>query len=104
VVGKRGRKVVEIQIGVCSKRQHLASELENDLYHWAVTNKENLLMTAEVYLKQYQFSYNQVLKILGDDKKLRKFMLLHTQIVGGELVGILNPTAYIAKSLGWGKK
>lgn len=52
-------------------------------------------------LNNYRFSRAQQQEILADPDKLNKFMQLDGEIAHGIRPDVLDPTAYIAASLGW---
>lgn len=104
VVSKIGRKVSEIQIAVKSKLQIETSQRDDDLYNWATTDNKSFVASCEGAMEEYSFTIQQEAKILKDSKLLRKFMLLHTQFKEGAISNVSNPTAYMAQSLGFGKK
>ena len=62
-----------------------------------------LLQTAIQLLKNYTFTRKQSDDILTNRELLIKFLEVESKVANGQHKA-KNPTAYIAKSLGWGGK
>ncbi len=104
VIGKKGKKVTDLQFVVKTPERIAQEAVESELYQWSLLTEEELRRTCEQLLDSYQFSTKQVKAILSDGMLIRKFMLLDSQLVNGEIKGVRNATAYLAQSLGFGKE
>lgn len=103
IVKKQRKRVMGLQFLIKSKVQDEAGVMEEDLKAWAKEDYTTYIESAHVLLEDYDFTSIQKKRILMNAKKLQTFMRLHSQLLNGDFGQILNPTAYMAQSLGFGK-
>lgn len=99
---KEGKKILELTFSVKSKTElaleAVASEA-NEFHQGTPLEKRDYLMRL---LNNYKFSRIQQDEIIADPQKWATFMQIDSEIFNGVRT-VENPTAYIAKSLGFDK-
>ena len=99
---KEGKRILELSFTVKSKTElaleAMASEA-NEYHQGTPLEKRDYLMRL---LNNYKFSRSQQDEIIADQQKWATFMQIDSEIFNG-LRTVENPTAYIAKSLGFDK-
>ena len=101
--GKRGRKVSEVQFMIFSKGRLNVSKIKDEIYEYSLHDEKGIVSYCHDVLSQYEFGKMQKKKIMHDMKLIRKFLLIHTRILEGEITIKVDATAYIAQSLGFGE-
>lgn len=99
---KEGKKILELEFTIKTKLElaHDAMVQEADLFHKG-TPLEKKDYTIRL-LNNYKFTRKQQDEIMTDPKKWAVFMQIDSEIFNGVRT-VENPTAYIAKSLGFDK-
>lgn len=99
---KEGKKIIELEFSIKTKLEIAIDAMihEADLFHQG-TPLEKRDYTLRL-LNNYKFTRIQQDDILSDPKKWGIFMQLDSEIFNGVRT-VENPTAYIAKSLGFDK-
>jgi plasmid replication initiation protein len=100
---KEGKKILELTFTVKSNTELALEAMESEAkeYHKGTPlEKRDYVMRL---LNNYSFTKTQQNDILSDPKKWSVFMQIDSEIYNG-LRQVDNPTAYIAKSLGFDKK
>lgn len=98
-----GRKLTHLTFNTfdISSKERIENEVYSD---YEQINKLDNVQRASLYNKiinQYSFSPKQMKVLLNDMSLFDKLYKLNKGIESGEFGEIRNPTAYIAKSLGW---
>lgn len=100
---KDGKRILELRFDVRSIRPQ--DRVEEDQQAAAELPISQLIVRLHNYLTtKYNFTSKQIQEILGSEHLRGEFMRLDREIEHNVHKGVRNPTAYIAKSLGWGGK
>jgi plasmid replication initiation protein len=102
-VGKQGRKVSELQFMLLPKDRLNIDRIKDEIYGYSIQDEKGIIATCQNQLDNYDFGKRQRKRIMSDMMLIRKFMLIHTRIVEGEIQIKVDATAYIAQSLGFGE-
>jgi plasmid replication initiation protein len=99
---KEGKKIIELEFSIKTKLELALDAMvqEADTFHKG-SQLEKRDYTLRL-LNNYKFTRKQQDEIMGDPKKWSVFMQIDSEIFNG-VRNIENPTAYIAKSLGFDK-
>lgn len=101
--GKLGRKVSEIQFMIFRKGRMNVDKIKDEIYAYSVHDEKGIVAYCHEILDKYEFGKMQRKKIMNDMKLIRKFLLIHTRIMEGEIKIKISATAYMAQSLGFGE-
>lgn len=99
---KDGKKIIELEFTIKTKLELALDAMvqEADLFHkGSPLEKRDYIIRL---LNNYKFTRTQQDEIMGDPKKWAVFMQIDSEIFNGVRT-VENPTAYIAKSLGFDK-
>ena len=103
-VTKAGRKVVEVQFMIFPQSKIDVGQIQHDIYEWSLQDEKGLVSICRDKLESYAFGKRQRKKILSDIKLVRKFMLIDARILRGDIRILVDKTAYMAQSLGFGEE
>ena len=101
--GKLGRKVSEIQFMIFRNGKLNVDKIKDEIYEYSIHDEKGIVVYCHGVLDKYEFGKMQRKKIMNDMKLIRKFLLIHTRIMEGEINIKVNATAYMAQSLGFGE-
>jgi plasmid replication initiation protein len=100
---KEGRRITEIAFTLKTEKQLAIEAVNEEFNQYEAMDIATLLQTAIQLLKNYTFTNKQKDEILMNRELLIKFLEVESKVANGQHKA-KNPTAYIAKSLGWGGK
>lgn len=100
---KEGKKVLELNFTIKSEIEIALDAMMNEAstFHQSTPSEQKDFILR--MLNNYSFTKQQQHEIMGDPKKWAVFMQIDSEIYNGLRKNIENPTAYIAKSLGFDK-
>lgn len=102
-VAKLGRKVSEVQFMLLPKDRLNLERIKDEIYTYSLQDEKGIVAICQNQLDNYDFGKRQRKRIMGDMKLIRKFMLVHTRIIEGDINIKIDATAYMAQSLGFGE-
>lgn len=98
---KEGRRISEITFTLKTEKQLAIDAVNQEFDQYQSMDIAQLIQNAAYLLKNYTFTNKQKGDILTNRELLIKFLEVESKVANGQHKA-KNPTAYIAKSLGWG--
>ncbi|RYX83065.1 RepB family plasmid replication initiator protein [bacterium] len=100
---KEGRNVVTIKFKINTKDKQKKEEakeaVHQELQQISTLSPAEIAHYTSRLLSAYTFTEQQKEKIMNSTALFNKFIELESRIANGEIKNVLNPTAYLAKSL-----
>jgi plasmid replication initiation protein len=101
---KKGKKVIEIEFTIKSELETHIENTKEELRQYDQMDIAQIYQSAIQLLGHYDFTNAQKEKILSDFNLIKSFIVIHAKLASGQAKKVKNPTAYVAQSLGFGKK